>query len=160
MADDRIPDVGTPAAISEAMLCKLTVAQIKEQLRIRDVYFPSSSLKQQLLDQLRACLHLPVVKTAAMGRAKQSKKVSKWNKKHPMWKLLRSEIKEGNIPVDSNEMGPTAVYERYSNTFEFQMEKLDFDIFINCLRDVRQEVAEEEPILPWNEIKAPPWSRP
>ena len=143
----------SPNLIPEEVLISLTVSQLKAELKSRGVYFPSKSLKRDLCDQLRACMHLPVVAPVEAPTRKKSRhsKSTKWNKDHPLWVLLHNEIKAGNIPLDASEMGPTSVYQKCSDTFEFQMEDMDFDTFIGRLHEVRQKVLNEEPLLPWNE---------
>ena len=143
--------LGHQVSIPESILGQLTVAEIKTELKQRNVHVPSKIRKQQLLDLLRSSLHLPVVTVAEAPVGKKEKAV-KWNKNHPAWQLLYSEMKAGNIPLDSSQMGPTAIYEKYCDTFELQMEGMQFgDTFISRLDDIRKKVLQEDPPLPWNE---------
>ena len=142
--------------IPEDVLLSLTVQEIKAELSKRNVHFASRGRKQELLDQLRSSLHLPAVADASGALARPRKKAPKaslaWNKNHPAWVLIYNEIKNGNIPLDINEMGPAEVYFNYHATLEFQAEGMEFgDTFAKRLEEVRNTVKKEIPILPWND---------
>ena len=127
----------------------LTVAEIKAELKRRNVYFHSKSKKQELLALLAEALGLPVPLTTSKSNRKKNKN-GYWRQDHPIRKLLYFEFKEGNIPLDPNEMGPAEIYCQYHNTDEFA--GVDYDeMFIERLKSLRAHVLKEEPLLKWNE---------
>lgn len=64
--------------------------------------------------------------------------------------LLYFELKEGNIHLDPNEMGPELVYCKYLESPELEGIPFD-DMFKERLKSLREHVMKEEPLLKWNE---------
>lgn len=139
---------GAPTSISREVLSNLTVAEIKAELRSRNIVFNSKRRKTDLLTLLKTSLHLPVTHDAQLRNGK----ATKWNKKHPGWILLYGELKAGNIPLDIAEMGPAEVYCKYTETLELQMDDMAFgDTFCQRLEKVRQLVRKEIPMHRWDQ---------
>lgn len=137
-------------------LNELTVAQLKEELRSRDVYFSSKLKKQELCDLLAASRHLPrtreeTPKSSSGHQQKKSKKTKgSWPTDLPVRKLLYFEFKEGKIPLDPNDMGPAEIYCKYHDKAELQ--GIDYNQeFIQCLKALRACIMKEDPLLEWNQ---------
>ena len=130
---------------------KLTVAEIKAELRGRGISFLSKQKKAELVQLLVSNQDRPLDPSKMVQQPKQAKKPSgHWKSGQPIRKLLYFEFKEGNIPLDPNEMGPAEVFCRYSGAPEF--EDVDYnDMFVQRLRTLRQQIMREEPLLKWNE---------
>ena len=73
--DDDVPP-NEPISISADDIMKLNVSQIKEELSIRNVSYPSRLKKPELRDRLTLAMHLPVVG----NRPKKGKKMAKKRK--------------------------------------------------------------------------------
>jgi len=145
-----------PIAIAADVLPQLKVAEIKDELFMRKVNFPSKLRKQALLDLLKTSLHLPVVQgTNEREKVKPKKgtgsKCQCWRTDDPVRKILYFEFKEGNIPIDPNEMGPAEIYCKFHKTPEFDGIQYD-DTFVQRLKSLRQHVMKEEPLLKWSEL--------
>lgn len=139
---------GRPVRISEEQLAKLTVLELKAQLRCRAVSFLAKDRKPELFSKLKASLHLPLVAPVVVPK----KRTYKWNSKHPAWILLYSELKAGNIPLEMNDMGPQEVHTKYADTVELKMETMEFgDVFCKRLHQMREKVKKEIPLLKWNQ---------
>lgn len=146
-----------PVDISKDKLTQLTVAEIKAELLGRNVHPPSKLRKPALLELLIKSLNLPVVaeqhgeKQPTQRTQKQKSKAKNWKTSDPIRKLLYFEFKEGNVPLDANEMGPAEIHCRYHDTEEFEGTSYD-DSFIQCLKSLRTQILKEEPLLKWNEF--------
>ena len=130
------------------------MAEIKVELRVPNVAFSSKLRKQGLRDLLEASFNLPIVRDRGevlnKSNKKKKSKAEHWKMDHPVRKLLYFELKEGNIPLDPNEMGPAEIYCKYYQTDEFK--GVDYDeLFIQRLKSLRSQVMKEEPLLDWNE---------
>lgn len=147
-----------PVDVPKKVLAKLIVAEIKEELRGRAVHFPSNHKKQQLLDQLKACLDLPVaVFVKRRKKDKHNKPTDKardetetvevekelpWDQHHPARKLLIDELMDGGMPLDSESMGPAEVHHKCHKTLEFQCKGMEHgNKFTNHLRSLRETVT-------------------
>ena len=64
-------------------------------------------------------------------------------KNHPAKHLLRKALKDGDIPADSSQLGPKAVYEKYKHTDAFANMPYDSN-FTRRLRDLRKRSTEKE----------------
>lgn len=154
MTSTNLP--GQPVDIPAEVLNQMKVAEIKAELRSCNVHFPSKLLKQALLDLLATSLHLPIIpeseKTGGQTTQNNNKKkrLHCWKKDHPARKLLYFDFKEGNIPLDANEMGPAEIHCKCSETTEFEGIECD-DAFIQRLKSLRSHIMKEEPLLKWNE---------
>lgn len=135
-------------------LQKMTVSDLKVELKRRAVPFKSKLRMKELLDLLTASLHLPVVvadcDAQATQKASKSNKLKNWKNNDPVRRLPYVELQERNIPLDPNEMGPAQIYSKCHGTVEFEGVQYD-DLFIHRLKNLRQQVMKEEPLLKWNE---------
>lgn len=138
-------EAAAPVDIPAAVLAKLKVGQIKEALSARNVSFSSKLRKRELLELLKTSLHLPAIgKTAAMEMEPVEEKTLEWNQDHPARHLLYTELVEGRIPLDAEEMGPAEVYYLYSGTLEFQIKGMEYDnTFTRRLGDLRKQVKRD-----------------
>jgi len=148
---------GIPVPIPTAVLAKLTVAEIKAELKSRNVGPFSTLRKKELLEKLKQSLHLPVVHVVSVPtkKAKKSSNTNKdletdekaiaWNEEHPARKLLYDELKDGAIPIDPDAMGPQEVYNNYKGTLEFKMKGMEFGpTFTARLKRLREIVERDE----------------
>jgi len=129
----------SPANVSSKAISNLTVAEIKAELKARNVHFVSKLRKQDLLKLLSESLNLEsttpgnvneidkVAGKDAGGDTENTKETPlKWNADHPARALLHKEIEAGNIPLDANQMGPAEVHFTCSHTIEFQMKGMEY----------------------------------
>jgi len=148
-----------PINIPPEKLNCMKVADLKLELLRRKVCFPSKTRKQGLLDLLQASLHLPTLAESGRQQPKGSKKgpntekqtQTHWKTDHPVRKLLCFEFKEGNVPLDPNEMGPAEIFCTYTDNTEFEGIEHN-DAFIKRLKALRLHVMKEEPLLKWTEL--------
>jgi Transposase IS4 len=70
--EDEVPP-NIPVDIPEDKLSKITIVQIKEQLAIRNVSYPSRLKRPELLQRLKDSLHLDVVAVAGSSKKKGAK---------------------------------------------------------------------------------------
>jgi len=146
-----------PVNISQETLNQLTVPEIKIELQKRSVSFPAKLRKQSLLDLLMSSLHLPLADNwedaapAPKSTCRNKAKRTHWKGDQPTRRLLYFEFKEGNSPLDPNEMGPAEIHCKCSDSEEFQGVPCD-DTFVLCLKSLRQQIMKEESLLQWNEL--------
>jgi len=154
--EDEVAPPNKPVDIPEDVLAQLTAAEIKAELKGRGVYFPSKHNKPQLLEQLKACLNLPVVAHIPAKKIKRKKKESiqedeeveekelPWDQFNPARKLLFDELLAGNIPLDASAMGPAEVFYTHHRTLEFQIKGMEYGSkFTSRLRSLREIVASD-----------------
>jgi len=139
-----------PVVSPTAALGKLKVAQIKRELKMRNVSFPSKLRKEQLLALLSSSPHLPVrhqtegAEDDTPGSGDEEKPLE-WNEHHPARKLLCDELLKGNVPLCLDAMGPAEVYHNCSGTFEFQIKGMEHGAtFARRLRDLRKQASGDE----------------
>ena len=120
-----------PVPINDDDLNKLKVAEIKDQLRIRDVPFSSRLKRPALLERLKQSLHLPVV--AVIDRKKkpskkEGAKVDDMSEFAPgaYWRVLQADavvVDEPNNPSFERPRAPTLPEE---DVDKFQLPKHNF----------------------------------
>jgi len=149
--------LGVPVEIPKDSSDRLTVKDVKAELPIRKGKCSSKARKQELLDQLTASLDLPVaVEKATSNAAQRPRNATKGTLKHwkmdqPVRRLLHFEIKEGNTPLDANEMGPAEVHCKCHESADEFSDVEHNDMFILRLKSLRQCIMKEEPLLKWSE---------
>jgi len=151
MLNNTPKPIDTPADIRQ----KLTVAEIKEELSMRKVNFQSKLRKPALLELLTTSLHSPVDE-AAKEKAKPKSstggsKCKHWKTDHPVRRILHFEFKEGNVPLDPNEMGPAEICCKCHDNSEFDGIQCD-DPFVQRLKSLRLQLMKEEPLLKWTDL--------
>jgi len=112
------PEAKHPVQIPPNVLAQLAVADVKAELLSRNVRPPSKLKKQGLLDLLSQSLHMTVAAertdnqttTPRNNGSNDKSKLKHWKTDHPIRKLLYFEFKEGNTPLDPNEMRPVQIY--------------------------------------------------
>ena len=64
-------------------------------------------------------------------------------KNHSARKLLKKDLENGVIPIDSKEMGPRDVYNKYKDNPAFQ--NIEYDAtFTRHLRELRKKLSEQQ----------------
>jgi len=143
--------------IPEHELIKITTPRVKAELSSRGVHTSSKLRKNELLSKLRESLHLPTTKVVTVHKKNVGNESGgmTWNKDHPARQLLHNEIKEKNVPLDENEMGPAEVHCMCRDSMEFQGEGMECGAtFVSRLRCLRKEIKKElQPAssIQWNE---------
>lgn len=105
-------DEPEPVAIAASVLQRLTVAQVKEELRIREVSFGSKLRKPELLQLLKDSLELPVVHESNNNNLPEQP-----NEPTVPWadskarKLLVQDVLDGVVPLEpDNEMPLNVIF--------------------------------------------------